>query len=285
MKKIAILICYYGKFPWYFKYFLHSCSFNNTIDFLIFTDINYKDKFPLNVTLIPKSISEIKEMAKEKLGFEVNIEFPYKLCDYKPAYGAIFSEYIEGYDFWGQSDIDVIYGDIRYFITDKFLNEFDYISVRHDYTTGCFSMSRNNALMNTFFKRSKDLEKIFTTSPHYCFDECNFIYDRLRDGESILDIETEIESFTHLIKAAEKVGEIKAHFDFILLEGVPGRIMFDNGKVIYKKQYEAILYHLLLLKRYYNPEKVLSIPNTYYISSNRIYTRNSKKSLENISVL
>ena len=277
MKKIVILICYYGTFPWYFRYFLHSCTFNPSIDFVIITDVAYSGTIPNNVTFVRKTLNGLKALASERLGISVNIEFPYKLCDYKPAYGAIFSEYIEGYDFWGQSDIDVIYGNIRYFITDEFLDKFDYIGVRHDYTTGCFSMFRNNTLVNNFFKRSKDYKKVFTTTRHYCFDECSFVQDRLRDGESIFDIETEVESYTHIIKAAEKTGEIKAHFDFILMEGVPGRITFDNGRVIYKKQYEAILYHLYWLKRYYNPEKKFSVPNTYYISPKRIYTRSLKK--------
>ncbi len=285
MKKIAILICYYGKFPWYFRYFLHSCSFNKTIDFYIFTDIIYEGDIPQNVKLIKKSVNDIKALASEKLGFEVNIEFPYKFCDYKPAYGAIFSDYIEDYDFWGQSDIDIIYGDIRGFITDDMLNEYDFISVRHDYTTGCFALYRNNDLMNTIFKRSKDYKTVFTTSPHYCFDECSFVQDLLTEGRSIFDIETRVESFTHIIKAAEAEGQIKAHFDFILMEGVPGRITFDKGRIIYKKQYEAILYHLYWLKRCYNPQTEAPIPDVYHISAKRIYTRNSKKHLENFSVL
>lgn len=52
---------------------------------------------------------------------------------------------------------------------------------------------------------------------------------------SIFDLNTEIESFTHLIKTAETSGEIKAHFDFILLEGLTGRITFNNGKILLQK--------------------------------------------------
>lgn len=116
MSKIAIVICYYGSFPWYFPYFLHSCKFNPTIDFLIFTDISYEREIPKNVYFINLSIEEVKTIASKKLGFRVNIDFPYKLCDFKPAYGYIFSDYIDGYQFWGQSDIDVIYGDMMNFL-------------------------------------------------------------------------------------------------------------------------------------------------------------------------
>ena len=114
--KIIILICYYGEFPWYFSYFLHSCKYNPTIDFLIFSDIKHTYHLPVNVMIVNKSIEEIKTLTSKKLGFKINIDFPYKLCDYKPAYGLIFEDYTRGYNFWGQSDIDVIYGNIRNFM-------------------------------------------------------------------------------------------------------------------------------------------------------------------------
>jgi hypothetical protein len=210
--------------------------------------------------------------ASNKFNFDVNIDHPYKLCDFKPAYGFLFPEIIRNYDFWGQSDLDIICGDIRKFITKDMLDYYDFISLRHDYTTGCFALYRNNDKMNKFFMRSKDYKTVFSKSEHFCFDECNFVWDELTTGKSIFELDTQIESFTHLIKAAEMSGEIKAHFDFILMEGKTGRVVFDHGKIIYKNKFEAILYHLFWLKKVYKPEKVpLPIPDKYYISPTRIY--------------
>ncbi len=270
---IAIVTCWYGPYPWYFSYFIHSCSYNPTIDFIIITDNKQPvSNKPKNVKIIYKTLEEIKSTASKKLGFTVNIDHPYKLCDFKPAYGFLFPEIIKGYDFWGQSDLDIICGDIRSFITDEMLNTYDFISLRHDYTTGCFALYKNNKKMNTFFKRSKDYKLVFSNTKHYCFDECNFAWDDLTAGKSIFELETEIESFTHLIKAAEANNEIKAHFDFILLEGKTGRVQFDNGLIIYKKQFEAILYHLFWLKKIYHPKVVpKKIPDKYYISPTKIY--------------
>jgi hypothetical protein len=217
-------------------------------------------------------LEQLKLEASEKLGFQVNIDHPYKLCDFKPAYGFLFPEIIKEYDFWGQSDLDIIYGNVRDFITVEMLHEFDFISVRHDYTTGCFALYKNNSVMNTFFMRSKDYIKVFSNSKHYCFDECSFAWDALTAGLSIFDLKTEIESFTHLIKAAEISEEIKAHFDFILLEGLTGRITFNNGRIYYKNQFEGIMYHLFWFKKGYNEKKkVLKVPDKYYISKTKIY--------------
>ena len=120
--------------------------------------------------------------------------------------------------------------------------------------------------------RSKDYKLVFSNSEHYCFDECNFAFSLLNEGVSILDIKTPIESFTELVKKAELKGEIKVHFDFILVEGKTGRVIFDNGRIIYKNRFEGIMYHLIALKAVFSPTKpIKQIPNKYYISPSRIY--------------
>ena len=119
--RIVILITYFGNIPWYFHYFLHSCKFNKEIDFIIFSDGYFEYGLPKNVKKVYKTLNDIKDLTTDKLGFEVTINFPYKLCDYKPAYGLIFEDYINDYEFWGQSDIDIIYGQavFLYFVTIK----------------------------------------------------------------------------------------------------------------------------------------------------------------------
>src|SRR5471030_363722 len=99
---VALINCYFGKLPWYFDYFVHSCKYNPTIDFFIITDDRSRAaELPPNVKLIYKTLNDISLLASEKLGFAVNISYGYKLCDFKPAYGLIFSELLNGYDFWG----------------------------------------------------------------------------------------------------------------------------------------------------------------------------------------
>lgn len=286
--KIAVLCCWSGAYPWYTSYFIHSCSFNSTIDFYIITDNKeiIKQK-PQNVKIILKTIQEIELIASKKLRFSAIINHSYKLNDYKPAYGFIFPEIIKGYDFWGHSDLDVIYGDIRSFLKNKLLKKYDFISLRHDYTTGCFCLYRNNKKMNTFFMRSKDYQLVLSSKEIYCFDECNFAWAELVKGKSILEVNTEIESFTYVVKYAESKKEINAHFDFILIEGKTGKVVFDNGKIIYKNQFEAILYHLCSLKQIYSPAKIpKTIPSRYYFSPTRIYhSRTRKSSIDRLQMI
>jgi hypothetical protein len=270
--KIIVLITYFGNFPWYFPYFLHSVKFNRSIDFIIFSDSSYEGDLPSNVRIVNKDLDEIRILASKKLGLRVSIDYPYKLCDFKPAYGLIFEDYTEGYDFWAQSDIDLIFGDLRSLLNSKILNTYDFVSMRHDYATGCFTLFRNNSLMNYFFKRSRAHEKAFTTSSYLGFDELNFKHCELSEGKTLAEIDTQIECFTHIIRHAAECGEIKALFDFMLIEGLPGKIKFNNGQLIYNGKYEAALYHLYWLKKIYKPEQIPKrIPNTFYISPTKIY--------------
>lgn len=100
--KIGIIICWYGAYPWYLTYFINSCSYNHTIDFYIITD-NKEEilNCPPNVKIIYKTLHEFKTTASKKLGFTVAIDYPFKLNDFKPAYGFLFPELIKDYDFWG----------------------------------------------------------------------------------------------------------------------------------------------------------------------------------------
>ncbi|MDR6159296.1 hypothetical protein QF023_002812 [Chryseobacterium sp. SLBN-27] len=270
---IVVITCWYGKYPWYLPYYLHSCAFNPSIDFIIITDNKEKpDNVPENVKIINRTLNDIINSTSEKLGFKINIDYPYKLCDFKPAYGFMFPEIIKDYTFWGHCDLDLIYGDIRGFMTEEFLDAYDYISLRDDYTTGCFSLYRNTELLNNFFMKSKDYQQVFSQPKHYCFDECNFAWTELDEGHSIFDIDTEIVSFTHIMKQAEMKKTIRTHFDFILMEGFTGKVKFENGKIIYKNKIEAIMFHMFWLKKVYNPVKVpKKIPNSYKISPTRIY--------------
>src|SRR5580765_184722 len=161
-KSIVIIIPYFGKLPWYFDYFVHSCKYNLTVHFFIITDdYSYDERIPENIFMVHKTFEDIKTIITEKLQLNIVVDSSYKLCDFKPAYGLIFPEIVQDYDFWGMGDIDVIFGNIRNFITDEILENHDVISVRHEFLVGYFTLFRNCKKINELFKQSKDYEKVF----------------------------------------------------------------------------------------------------------------------------
>ena len=132
--------------------------------------------------------------------------------------------------------------------------------------------------MNTLFTHSKDYRKVFSSNTHYCFDETNFAHEAFEEGKAYDEIDTEIESMMHVVKKMEGTGYIKPYFDLHIIEGIPGKLKWENGKMFYRNKYEILLYHLIRLKKRYNPQKRINqIPETFTISPTKIYHKANSK--------
>lgn len=144
-KDVAIIIPYFGKLPENMNTFLKTCSYNSKIDWFIFTDQNVADyTVPNNVFIKQMSFARVNEKVKLAVGdHDIIINRPYKLCDYRPVYGKVFSDYIKGYHYWGYSDIDVVYGDLWKYIHKGIEEGYDKIG-----EWGHFTLFRNDPLVN-----------------------------------------------------------------------------------------------------------------------------------------
>ena len=174
MKSIAIICCYFGKLRSDYKTWLLSCKYNNTIEWIIFTDCDW-GKVPKNIKIINISFNDFKEYVQKTFEFKICLERPYKICDYKPAFGYIFKEYLQEYDFWGYCDFDMIFGNIRKFITNDILENYEKI-----YTKGHLSLYKNDSRVNSMFKSNKGkmyYKDVFTTNIIKVFDEEEGIYE------------------------------------------------------------------------------------------------------------
>lgn len=272
--KIVFIIIYLGEFPWYFPYFLKSCAFNPDIDFKIFSDNNIPPSVkPSNVELINYSLDQFNKDAAIALSIDIKLREAYKLCDFKPAYGYIFAEYIKEYDFWGYCDIDLIFGNVRRFMDDELLSKYDVISARHDYLTGCFALYRNKHNINTLFKQSKDWKKVFIDNANFFFDETNFAFEEFGNGVHYSLIKTEIESMTHVVRRLYEEKEINAYFEFQIVEGFAGNMLWEKGEIIYRRQFEVMLYHMVRFKKIYSENNDINrfIPDKFRIGKKKIY--------------
>lgn len=178
--KIAYVIPYFGNLREDINIWLTSCKYNSDIDFLLFTDDKRNYNFPSNVKVYYMSFDTMNNLINKKIGFEVALSKPYKLCDLKPAYGDIFSDYLVGYDFWGHCDMDLIWGRIRNFITDDILATNDKVGI-----LGHSILYRNDEIVNKRYKNTVlginyTYKEVFSTDKGYHFDEeyINRIYDQ-----------------------------------------------------------------------------------------------------------
>ena len=94
MKKILFICPYFGAFPNYFNLTLNSIKYNPTIDWLIITDITKQYDYPNNVKIINMKFEELQKKVQSCFNFKINLNAPFKMCDFRPAYGIIFKEYL-----------------------------------------------------------------------------------------------------------------------------------------------------------------------------------------------
>lgn len=170
MIKIGIIVPYFGKLPNNFQIWLNSCERNSDVNWMVFTNDTSPFRCPSNVAIHRMGFDQMKNKIGQLFDFHPNIDLPYKLTDYKPAFGEIFQEYLKEYDFWGYCDIDLIFGKIRNFITDELLNQYDKIL-----SSGHLTLFRNTDEINKLYKRSlrgsEPYKKVFTQPDFFHFDE------------------------------------------------------------------------------------------------------------------
>lgn len=171
MKKIAFVIAYFGKLPGAgFELWLLSCKKNPSIDWLIYTDDQTKYEYPSNVKVKYCSLENIRDRAQKCFEFPISLERPRKLCDYKAAYGEMFADDLKGYDYWGYCDIDLVWGNIRKFLTDDLLEKYDRIG----YQGHCLLYKNTESVVKrykTCIDGVTNYKEVFSSPKEFCFDE------------------------------------------------------------------------------------------------------------------
>lgn len=168
--RAVFIIPYFGRIPEYFHLWLKSAEANPDFTFFIYSDIHFPVSECSNVKIKHITFEQIQEKIKEKIDKNCKLNTPYKLCDYKPAYGYLFSEDIAAFDFWGFCDLDLIFGNIGKIITQTVLQNNDKILMH-----GHFCLMRNSKKMALLFKQRYQtvLDFDYTKSTNYIchFDE------------------------------------------------------------------------------------------------------------------
>ena len=167
MKKIALVIPYVGNLRNDFPFWMKSIEYNPSIDFLMFTDCDIIG-CPRNLHIYKMDFGLLQNMFQNSFDFQICLKRPYKFCDFRPAYGEIFAEYLKEYDFWGYRDLDLVFGNIRSFITDELLGKYDHIFGR-----GHFSLFKNTPKINAIYHlvQEPNYKQVFTFSEGCAFDE------------------------------------------------------------------------------------------------------------------
>lgn len=170
-RPIRLLIPYFGRWPFWMPFFLQTCRWNADIEWLFFTDCGVPDSLPDNVKIQSMSFASYCQLVSEGLGISFKPTSPYKLCDIKPALGYLHAEHLVGFDFWGFSDVDLIYGNLRQYFSDERLSTYDLISTHARRISGHLCILRNDKRMREAFMSVPGWRSCFQDPAHYAFDE------------------------------------------------------------------------------------------------------------------
>lgn len=139
MLKKLFIIPYFGEFPrWISQYMWH---------------IKHLAKYGYEF-LITQDLADFVSRAKKYLDIDVGIEpGTSKSHDLRSAFGLMYQDKLDGYDYWGITDLDCVYGNIPHFMTDEELSVLDIWSNHHNYICGPWTLFKNTEEINRLFEK------------------------------------------------------------------------------------------------------------------------------------
>lgn len=144
--KKKFIINWFGEFPYWMDQWVANMEYLKPMgyDYEIFTSLN-----------------RFEERVEQKLGIEPLIKRGTgKPWDFRSALGLLYEEELKGYDYWGTTDFDCVYGDIEKFMTDEQLKKYDIWSNHHSYVCGPWTLYKNTPIVNNIFKECPEWKDI-----------------------------------------------------------------------------------------------------------------------------
>lgn len=269
MNKITLICPYFGqKFPTTFPILVKTMINNPNIKFIIPTNLIYNlTDISDNILFIKSDLSLLNTQIDKILGYHARLHSPYKLVDFKPMYGELFSEYIKGSDWWGYFDSDIIFGNISEFLTDELLNNYDRI-----FALGHLTLFRNEKTINSLWNNNFNLpevpsfKEVSTSKAIFAFDEWGWGKNRGRGLSYALNRKNMIRQFDNKSWFADI---IKDNFEFKTTSGnFIDYFIYSNGKLIGYEKNKKIEYLYAHFQKRSMKNKVIEYNLPIYITPN-----------------
>ncbi len=113
-------------------------------------------------------VTHDEAMFADRVERALGVKFPgggMKVCDYRAAFGLLFADELRGYDYWGHTDTDCVYGRISHFVNDTRLGGLEQWSNHPTYVSGPWSVYRNTPAVNELFMQEPDWRG-YLSEPH-----------------------------------------------------------------------------------------------------------------------
>ena len=251
--KIAIIITWYGKWPDYLHLFLKGLEHNkDIIDVILVTDNELNTLNLQNLKILNLSFDQLKLRIESVFNYTPSFNNPYKLCDFKPMYGKLFQKEIVDYEFWGYGDLDIIYGDLKKFLSYENLQLYDVFTFREYIISGALTILRNNEYTINLFRKSPDLKKVLQENSYVAFDEAGKKIAQCRKrirAYKLIHIDNFV-CWSSIIHEEFDKRNLNLYTKYELIEAIrPGLIYnYSNGLITLGSHDEFIAYHFVTEK-------------------------------------
>lgn len=226
---VLFIIPYFGKFPLTYELWKESIRFNEHFKWLLITDQLVNDA-PDNLYVVHfATFEKFINYVDDKLGYKTKICKPQKLPDLKPAYMFLFENLINEYfgsykifDFWGYTDMDMIYGNLQKYINDDVLSECDVFQI-----WGHLTLIRNTECLKTLFSqkyKNYSFKNSIRCRNISIIDEGPFLLQLQKEGYRI---KADIDIIADIRREAFEFSIHKSNYP-------SQRFYYNNGRVIRK---------------------------------------------------
>jgi len=247
--RVVLLLPFFGKRPVYLDYFLASLS-GIDMDVLAISDFDFGPACE-NVRSIRMSFGDFAKLIGQKLGTNVRLDSPKRLCNFKPMLGKVFEDYICDYDYWAFGDCDLVYGLKFNEVLERAIREqVDVLSLRQHWLSGSFCLLRNTPqFVNAYTEVKEWKQMVQSHGLNTAWDECGGEYHKdLANGlTSMVEIAQTHPNFAATIWSMPSIKFI--HEDIIseepLLRGE--MIKMRRGR-LYRNGIEIPLFHYVCSK-------------------------------------
>jgi uncharacterized protein DUF6625 len=235
--KALLILPYFGSYGPWFPLYLYSLANQHTLDLVLVSD-TLPPALPANARHVAMTFDQLRERASARLGTPVRLHRTRNVCDLRPAYGLVFEEFTQGYEYWGFGDEDVLYGDLDRMLAPHLDGIADVVVPAANGKSGHLTLLRNHARTNELAMRDPAYKDVLVSQEHWAYDETSWRWARISSS-------TGISSFTKIVKDAEARGELMIRSGIPRVTDVPrrGRSYVHDGRSVYEQKGGEILYY------------------------------------------
>lgn len=289
-KKIQPLVKFisphFGAFPSWINLTFETFSRNRDFELIVVTD-QKTDKFSKysNISFYHCSLEDFSNLAAQKTKTNVNIKRGYKICDFRPAFGVIFDEYLQNYDYWGHLDLDTFWGDMSSGLNHIIAKQYDIICAASHHVGGPFCLYKNTEKINNLYKKNSYYIHAFEVEKNVDFDEIGIKIDnngfektvRISEANREIDVFRGKQFYLQDFDSSWWIKQVKKAFpdDTYLYPAFEfGKGIWQDGKIFdFQQEKEYVFYHFIDGKRrLFRPFKIKWCHqiNYFYIGINGI---------------